>query len=102
MKYASFTLGAVVGSSVEGTGNIRNECLADVASIITSGYHIYYYGMDYMENNEELALAWAITYMVKGFETWFNINCVVIAEFTDGLTGNITSGFGTDDSEEEV
>jgi hypothetical protein len=94
MKYGKFVLGAVVGASVEGTGNIRNECLADVASIITSGYHIYYYGADYMETNEELALAWAITYMVKGFETWFNIDCVVIAEFTQGLTANMTDSFG--------
>lgn len=99
MKYIYFTLGAVVGASVESSGNIANECLADVASIITSSYHIYYYMMDYMDTNEELALAWSITYMVKGFETWYNIDCVVLQEWKDGLTSNITGTIGGGDSQ---
>lgn len=90
-KYLKFTLGAVVGASVESMGNIRNGCLADVASLITSGYHIYYYMTSYIQTEKDLALAWSITYMVKLFDTWFNIRCEAIKEFGQGLTGNMTA-----------
>ena len=50
LPYVYFTLGAVVGGSVESTGNIKNLCAADITSIIVSSYHIYYYMMDYMES----------------------------------------------------
>lgn len=86
IKYGQFALGAVVGASVESTGNIVNKCAADISSVIVSAYHIYYYMMDYLETNEELALAWSITYMVKAFETWYNIACPVLQEWKDGLT----------------
>ena len=92
MKYIYFSLGAVVGASVESTGNLKNECAADITSIIVSGYHIYYYMMDYMETQEELALVWSITYMVKGFETWYNIDCAKLQEWKDGLAGSIGIG----------
>ena len=97
-----FGLGAVVGASVESTGNIKNLCAADITQIIVSGYHIYYYMMDYMESQEELALAWSITYMVKAFETWYNIECEVLQEWKDGLTSNITASISGDSEEPET
>ena len=50
-KYFKFTAGAIVGAAVEGGENFKNKCVADIASIITSAYHIYYYMTDYMEND---------------------------------------------------
>ena len=102
LKYGEFALGAIVGASVESTGNIANDCAADISQIVVSGYHIYYYMMDYMETQEELALAWSITYMVKGFETWFNIDCPVLQDFKNGLTSNITDTVTPNDYEKRA
>ena len=88
--FGKFALGSIVGAAVESTGNIENGCLADLASLTTSGYHIYYYMNDYATSNDELALAWSITYMVKGFDVWFKIRCGFISDFTSGLTSDVS------------
>ena len=85
LKYLYFTGGAIVGASVEGSENFKDECIGDIAAIISSAYHIYYYMTDYMENETELSLAWSVTYMVKMFEIWYNIKCEALAEGIDDV-----------------
>ena len=89
MRYVKFVGGAIVGASVEGAENIPNECLADVAKMISSVYHVYYYMMDYIEDKDNLALAWSITYMVKGFETWYNLDCTGFGDQMDAFSQSI-------------
>jgi len=97
LPYVYFVLGFTVGACVESTGNIKNLCAADVASVVVSGYHIYYYMNEYSETSKELALAWSVTYMVKAFETWYNIQCPIIQEWKAGIE---TSIFGGDEEME--
>lgn len=72
-----FTTGLLVGLSTEYATDVNNECLADSAAIMISAVNTYEYMNVYIESEEEdnVALAYALTYMIDGFEKSSTIDC---------------------------
>ena len=89
-----FTTGLLVGLSTEYATDVSNECLADSAAIIISAVNTYEYMNVYIESGEEdnVALAYALTYMIDGFEKSSTIDCSTLEdELNDWLTGGSSS-----------
>lgn len=55
--------------------NVENTCVAGIASILESGYSIYYYVNEYIEYEEEEDLAWAFTYVVTSASVITDFDC---------------------------
>jgi len=72
-----FAAGLLVGLSTEYATDVNNECLADAASIIISSVNTYEYMMVYIDSEEEdnVALAYALTYIIDLTETSGTIDC---------------------------
>jgi hypothetical protein len=80
-KWGLFSMGVLVGASVELAANVENTCMAGIASIVEATYSIYYYINEYMVYEQEEDLAWGFTYVVKGVGIIQEFDCA------DGFTG---------------
>ena len=68
-----FSMGALVGASVEITGNLNNLCFADINAIITAAYYVIFFLIEYDETQNPLTLSWSIFYLFKTLETSYNV-----------------------------
>lgn len=73
--WVEYTLGVLVGASVELAANIANNCIAGVAIIAESAYSIYYYTTQYNTYEEDEDLAWAGTYVIKIVKGFEEVDC---------------------------
>ena len=73
-----FAGGTLVGWMATNAENFSNECLGDIASIVDAGYNVYFYMDTYMETQEDVQMAWAITYLIKGFEKVYSLECSTV------------------------
>ena len=55
--------------------NVQNECVAGLFSTVDSAWNVYYYMDKYMATESEVHMAWGITYLVKGFEEAYSLDC---------------------------
>ena len=82
VQWTLFTLGILLGGLVEFVANWDEwPCLSDIASLLESAYLIYFYIASYIETGDGEDIAYATLYLVKGFETGFDIRCGAGDEF---------------------
>lgn len=85
-EWGLFAAGFGIGVSSTQAENIQNECIAGIFSSVDAAWNVYYYMDKYMKTEEEVHMAWGITYLVKGFETLYNVDCSNIeTEVNDGI-----------------
>ena len=77
LEWALFSAGVLAGFAEAEAQNLGNDCLADAATIIFSSVHSYNYMMEYVEGNQtdNIALAYGLTYIIMGFDTYSTIDC---------------------------
>jgi hypothetical protein len=83
-EWALAGAGFVVGISATQAENVQNECIAGAFSIVDSAWNVYYYMDKYMTTEEEVHMAWGITYLVKGFEMAYSIDCSSLESDVNG------------------
>jgi hypothetical protein len=64
--------------------NTDNTCVASICSLITDAYSIYHYLNDYENTNNDLDIAYTMTYLVEAFNSGFNVDCTA-ASFSTPL-----------------
>ena len=75
IDWGLLVMGFALGVSSTQAENIPNKCIADSFAIVNSGWNVYYYMDQYMQTEEDVQMAWGITYLVKGFEDAYTIDC---------------------------
>jgi hypothetical protein len=83
--YGIFLGGVVVGGGVVLGSNTDNTCVASICALITDSYSIYHYLNDYMNTNNQLDIAYGMTYLVEAFNSGFNVECTS-SSFSTPLT----------------
>ena len=74
-QWALLFAGVAIGLSSTNAENIDNKCIAGSIKTVDSAWNVYYYMDLYMQTEDEVYMAWGVTYMVKGFEVAYNIDC---------------------------
>ena len=75
VDWGLFAVGVGLGVSSTQAENIPNECIAGSFAVVNSGWNVYYYMDQYMQTEEDVQMAWGITYLVKGFEDAYTLDC---------------------------
>ncbi len=90
LEWALFSAGVLAGFAEAEAQNLGNDCLSDAATIIFSAVHSYNYMMDYVETNQtdNIALAYGLTYIIMGFDTYANIDCSTLEDDIENWNSN--------------
>ena len=82
VQWTLYILGILLGGIVEFVANWDDwPCLSDIAGLLESAYLIYFYIASYISTGDAEDIAYATLYLVKGFESGFDINCGAGSEF---------------------
>lgn len=73
--WGQFTMGALLGASVELSTQVSNVCIANIATVFQSAYLVYYYMNDYTVTQSTNSASYAFTYLLKLFNTGLSFDC---------------------------
>eukprot|EP00347_Sterkiella_histriomuscorum_P012089 403369934 len=73
--WGQFTMGALLGASVELSTQVSNVCIANIATLFQSAYLVYYYMNNYLATDSTQAASYAFTYIIKLFRTGLSFDC---------------------------
>ena len=74
LQWLEFGGGVGLGSVIELSTNVSDQCLSTVATALQSAYLVYFYLSYYLSTNEEDNVAYAVSYLLKMMRSGYNIS----------------------------